>query len=1313
MLRAILKTPTGGDDSQEDGKIMLEGAQQYLDQSSPAATRSTVHMSRGGISPQQQQQQDLNNHNHTNNHTTTTDNSSTIQYHNNNPEGDDYTLDAASRSMTNRGGGSGAESTAGSSMMGTDGASYIQDAKWRRRTRRLLERSAEQQHEQARRAGHVANEHFWNLALQTSPSSPGREMWYPSLLSDIASVESILIDDNDDDHSTQDEQSQRSLLSRSRRVFKRYSFSSSHRSESEVESLLGGGAFAGDSSVRAMKRGVRRGKREDNESKSPTLLLRPRSFSNGSLPQHHHHQEGDITTHTSASTAHRHHYKKKRWQNRRRWLGGGRKHPPPSPHRRRQQHMASQSPFWGDIQSYIGPALDDDEADAWMCGVCGKAFATLEAADKHEQDHIRQVVDSLPWMLKAKGSNTTSNTTLTTAAASGDEPEVKVVLSNDGDGSPPRFSRRNTDVIANHKEANEAGENEQEVVERRRLSFTQEKAPPKLSEKSPTFSVNFESEEQQRQPVKPSYVRTLPSDLLDEILEGEPPQQGGSSEQEDILILEESSQMRSSVIEVVDEKQQRLSDALIDEVLEEEKEEIEYMDEPGKTRLFDDAENNGDKVEYPSMRPSSNLDQADLVDGDGHHRPSTALESPAGGVENWPDNEYLLPQNTLVPQLRSEARLQQFEGSGGEQNHSSVPYRIDRHTAEHSMQYTDDGEPQEALLLTNAVRDYVILADEALMNVCEKARRLILSPEEIQAERQLALLARDKFYYDDLARRSRFRKSPINRNRFEGQGLAAKVQNKFLDAYQLMKEGTDKKGFRDEYNARGKKNSSVQDQKLVVHNQKTMYLNVMVKNGIQVVKNELERLAQERWESAEEVDKFTRFERFRLYAHVNLVRLAGLALSSDFTPRRIAVQLSNDIYRLLTPRLKRRGVAIETEIEYRVGPYFVLAVNVLRIDWRQLLKATHRAVRLRQERWERRLEEEKQQREEEEAAGGGDQTGAKDPSAFAQCREYFMHVVQLTRHDIIAHIMSWLYHNTHWLFYQPLCILCYHTFFGSLIRHFILSSVSDEIFYYVEERGLEMEIGIRHASLQAAFMLSALREIRADSKDHKEKQKQGQEGGKENILGPLLGPAIAADKDVVEPPAGFEVPEHLEFLGLELEVPVGFRRLRWAFLSGESSFITEALYRVEAKYDNITMGSWNRHPEHIGSTKKLPEGVSEQDFIGAEKEASYLMPKSAFVKANMCSETHYIVAYNDYCFTYKKKALTPDVPYGSTFVAWTQFTIINLGHDSCRLQFSVEPEFPNGPPMVSRQITSGMRAGVGQLFVLIHETIAKYADEYP
>lgn len=61
-----------------------------------------------------------------------------------------------------------------------------------------------------------------------------------------------------------------------------------------------------------------------------------------------------------------------------------------------------------------------------------------------------------------------------------------------------------------------------------------------------------------------------------------------------------------------------------------------------------------------------------------------------------------------------------------------------------------------------------------------------------------------------------------------------------------------------------------------------------------------------------------------------------------------------------------------------------------------------------------------------------------------------------------------------------------------------------------------------------------------------------------------------------------------------------------------------------------------------------PADVDEADFIGAEKETSYLMPKSAFVSANMCYETLRIAAYNDHVFCLKKEASTPDVPYGKT-----------------------------------------------------------------
>ncbi len=107
------------------------------------------------------------------------------------------------------------------------------------------------------------------------------------------------------------------------------------------------------------------------------------------------------------------------------------------------------------------------------------------------------------------------------------------------------------------------------------------------------------------------------------------------------------------------------------------------------------------------------------------------------------------------------------------------------------------------------------------------------------------------------------------------------------------------------------------------------------------------------------------------------------------------------------------------------------------------------------------------------------------------------------------------------------------------------------------------------------------------------------------------------------------------------------------------------------------------------------------------------MPKSAFVKANMCYATLQIIHYDDYCFVIKEKTLTPEVPYGNTFIAWTQYSVINTGNNTCKMICSVEAEFPNGPPMVARQIKSGMRSGTAEKFVQLGETICRYADAFP
>ena len=107
------------------------------------------------------------------------------------------------------------------------------------------------------------------------------------------------------------------------------------------------------------------------------------------------------------------------------------------------------------------------------------------------------------------------------------------------------------------------------------------------------------------------------------------------------------------------------------------------------------------------------------------------------------------------------------------------------------------------------------------------------------------------------------------------------------------------------------------------------------------------------------------------------------------------------------------------------------------------------------------------------------------------------------------------------------------------------------------------------------------------------------------------------------------------------------------------------------------------------------------------------MPKSAFVKANTCYDKTTISEYNDYYFVIKSETRTPEVPYGNTFVTHTQIAIMDKGNDRCHMTCSVEAEFPNGPPMVGRQIKSGMRAGTAESFILLGETICRYADEYP
>jgi hypothetical protein len=137
---------------------------------------------------------------------------------------------------------------------------------------------------------------------------------------------------------------------------------------------------------------------------------------------------------------------------------------------------------------------------------------------------------------------------------------------------------------------------------------------------------------------------------------------------------------------------------------------------------------------------------------------------------------------------------------------------------------------------------------------------------------------------------------------------------------------------------------------------------------------------------------------------------------------------------------------------------------------------------------------------------------------------------------------------------------------------------STEIFYYVERKGMEMNIEIKDALDQTSFMLMALQEIRNDGRELKKKQEATSEDEVAELLGPLLGPNFKEDGGPAPTiPDGFEVPENLEFVGPELNLLVGFKRLRWALLSSESTFVSDAVWKAESNYDKYVAGFSGRY----------------------------------------------------------------------------------------------------------------------------------------
>mmetsp|Transcript_24394 Transcript_24394/g.27887 ORF Transcript_24394/g.27887 Transcript_24394/m.27887 type:complete len:286 (-) Transcript_24394:307-1164(-) len=195
----------------------------------------------------------------------------------------------------------------------------------------------------------------------------------------------------------------------------------------------------------------------------------------------------------------------------------------------------------------------------------------------------------------------------------------------------------------------------------------------------------------------------------------------------------------------------------------------------------------------------------------------------------------------------------------------------------------------------------------------------------------------------------------------------------------------------------------------------------------------------------------------------------------------------------------------------------------------------------------------------------------------------------------------------------------------------------------------------------------------------------------------MLGAKVSQDKADHTFPPNFVRPKNFEN-SMECDLPVGYYRLRRAFLSEGNEFWNQRLLQHVLQYENVHCTGWDHDKECIGSPV-LPNHIKSKDIIGATRKTEYLMPKTMFVKANMAYETATITEYSDHCFAIEMATTNPHVPFGKKFIAHTKIVVYNQGDNTCQMECSVETEFPKGPPMgLGKQIKNAMKAGSMEVF---------------
>ena len=218
----------------------------------------------------------------------------------------------------------------------------------------------------------------------------------------------------------------------------------------------------------------------------------------------------------------------------------------------------------------------------------------------------------------------------------------------------------------------------------------------------------------------------------------------------------------------------------------------------------------------------------------------------------------------------------------------------------------------------------VFMRDESLFAAVTAASKYALEQKEVEAEKHLLLIAKDKAYYqfmDTLStNNSKKKKKTTTILKSVSKGSVERLQH----AHTLIKEKEQKENnaFTTQRTVNGPKDH--------VFDSNTLYINLVVKQSVQLITHKLERLAKNRWEQVEKYDGGNKkngivFRWIKKEAQEGLLKLFEMSMKQDFAPSVAATNLATYLFHI-GPKQLKVGFCVNDSsfVRFKISHYYIL-----------------------------------------------------------------------------------------------------------------------------------------------------------------------------------------------------------------------------------------------------------------------------------------------------------------------------------------------------------------------------------------------------